>query len=36
VLTGAAAALAERRGVAGWRVSLTHTDRMAEAVAVAL
>ncbi len=36
VLRGAAAALAERRGVSGWRLSLTHTDRVAEAVAVAL
>jgi phosphopantetheinyl transferase (holo-ACP synthase) len=36
VLHGAAAALAAERGVAGWRVSLTHTRTMAEAVAVAL
>jgi len=36
VLRGAAAALADRQGVSGWRLSLTHTDRTAEAVAVAL
>jgi holo-[acyl-carrier protein] synthase len=36
VLRGQAAELATRRGVVGWRVSLTHTERMAEAVAVAL
>jgi len=36
VLSGRAAALAADRGVAGWRVSLTHTDSMAEAVVVAL
>jgi|SRR5205809_242808 len=36
VLRGAAAALAGERGVTGWRVSLTHTGTMAEAVAVAL
>jgi holo-[acyl-carrier protein] synthase len=36
VLTGAAAALAHRRGVSSWRVSLAHTHRAAEAVAVAL
>lgn len=35
-LHGAAAALAAERGVAGWRVSLTHTRTMAEAVALAL
>ena len=36
VLTGAAAALARDRGVTSWQVSLTHTHRVAEAVAVAL
>ncbi len=36
VLTGTAAALARGRGVAGWRLSLTHTSSVAEAVAVAL
>ena len=36
VLTGRAAALADGLGVAGWRVSLTHTDSVAEAVVVAL
>jgi holo-[acyl-carrier protein] synthase len=36
LLTGAAAALAHDRGVTGWRLSLTHTDLVAEAVAVAL
>ena len=36
VLSGRAAALAADRGVAGWRVSLTHTDSVAEAVVVAL
>ncbi len=35
-LTGGAAALAERRAVTGWRLSLTHTATMAEAVALAL
>ncbi len=35
-LTGGAAALARRKGVAGWRLSLTHTATVAEAVAVAL
>jgi holo-[acyl-carrier protein] synthase len=35
-LTGRAAALAVERGIATWRVSLTHTDQVAEAVAVAL
>jgi holo-[acyl-carrier protein] synthase len=35
-LRGRAAALAGERGVTGWRLSLTHTHRMAEAVAVAL
>jgi holo-[acyl-carrier protein] synthase len=36
VLRGKAAALAEQRGVTGWHLSLTHTDSMAMAVAVAL
>jgi holo-[acyl-carrier protein] synthase len=36
VLHGAAAGLAAERGVAGWRVSLTHTRTTAEAVAIAL
>jgi holo-[acyl-carrier protein] synthase len=36
VLRGEAAALAARRGVAAWRLSLTHTATLAEAVAVAL
>jgi holo-[acyl-carrier protein] synthase len=36
VLRGGAARLAAERGVAGWRLSLTHTDRTASAVAVAL
>ena len=36
VLTGGAAALADRLGVGGWRLSLTHTETMAQAVAVAL
>jgi holo-[acyl-carrier protein] synthase len=35
-LSGGAAALAERKGVTGWRLSLTHTATVAEAVAVAL
>jgi holo-[acyl-carrier protein] synthase len=36
VLRGEAEALASRLGVAGWRLSLTHTDALAQAVAVAL
>jgi len=36
VLSGRAAALAADLGVAGWRVSLTHTTSVAEAVVVAL
>ncbi len=36
VLRGKAAALAAERGVTGWHLSLTHTDTMAMAVAVAL
>jgi holo-[acyl-carrier protein] synthase len=35
-LTGAAAALATRQGVATWHVSLTHTAGLAEAVVAAL
>ncbi len=36
VLSGAAAALAAERGVALWRVSLTHTETVAIAMVVAL
>jgi holo-[acyl-carrier protein] synthase len=36
VLRGAAAALADARGVTAWRLSISHTHRVAEAVAVAL
>src|SRR5438874_7290129 len=36
VLRGRAAALANELGVRGWELSLTHTDRTAHAVAVAL
>jgi holo-[acyl-carrier protein] synthase len=36
ILRGAAKALANRMGVEAWRLSLTHTDAMAQAVAVAL
>ena len=36
VLRGEAEALAERLGVEGWRLSLTHTESLAQAVAVAL
>ncbi len=36
VLHGAADALARRLGVEEWRLSLTHTDALAQAVAVAL
>jgi holo-[acyl-carrier protein] synthase len=35
-LRGRAAALAAERGAVGWHLSLTHTDSMAMAVAVAL
>ena len=35
-LRGRAEALARQQGVTGWRLSLTHTHRVAEAVAVAL
>ena len=36
LVRGRAAALAEERGITGWRVSLTHTERTASAVVVAL
>jgi holo-[acyl-carrier protein] synthase len=36
VVIGAAAELAARMGVRTWKVSLTHTDAVAEAVVVAL
>lgn len=36
VLRGAAADLARDQGVAAWRLSMTHTASVAEAVAVAL
>ena len=36
ILRGGAEALAGRLGVAGWRLSLTHTESLAQAVAVAL
>ena len=35
-VAGRASELAERREVTGWRVSITHTDLMAEAVVLAL
>lgn len=35
-LHGAAAAVAEERGVCDWRLTLTHTSTLAQAVAVAL
>ena len=35
-LHGRAAELAAERGVTGWRLTLTHTSRVAQAVAVAL
>ncbi len=35
-LHGGADELARRLGVEGWRLSLTHTDQLAQAVAVAL
>ena len=35
-LRGRAEALAKQQGVTGWRLSLTHTHRVAEAVAIAL
>ncbi|MGH9279137.1 MAG: holo-ACP synthase [Acidimicrobiales bacterium] len=36
VLRGAAEQLASQLGVQGWRLSLTHTESLAQAVAVAL
>jgi holo-[acyl-carrier protein] synthase len=36
VMLGAAAALADRRGVGKWHVSLTHTATLAEAVVAAM
>jgi holo-[acyl-carrier protein] synthase len=36
LLHGRAAAMASDRGVTGWRLTLTHTDRVAHAIAVAL
>ncbi len=35
-LHGGALALAEARGITAWRLTLTHTHRVAEAIAVAL
>ena len=35
-LHGGAQALAEGLGISGWRLTLTHTHRVAEAIAVAL
>lgn len=35
-LHGKAAAMAAERGVTGWRLTLTHTSRVAQAIAVAL
>ena len=35
-LRGRAASLAAARGVAGWRLSITHTEQTAQAIAVAL
>ena len=35
-LHGRAAEVAERSGVGGWRLSLTHTSSLAQAVAIAL
>jgi len=35
-LSGGAVALAESLGVTGWHLSLTHTDHLAEAVALAV
>lgn len=36
LLHGKAAALAAERGVTEWRLTMTHTDRVAQAIAVAL
>jgi holo-[acyl-carrier protein] synthase len=35
-LHGGAEALASERGIRGWRLTMTHTHRVAEAIAVAL
>ena len=35
-LHGKAARMAEERGVTSWRLTLTHTERVAQAIAVAL
>jgi len=35
-LRGGAAALADRHGIGGWQVSLTHTEELAQAVVLAL
>jgi holo-[acyl-carrier protein] synthase len=35
-LHGGAQKLADERGIGGWRLTLTHTHRVAEAIAVAL
>src|SRR3954469_6353624 len=35
-VTGKAAELAADRGIGGWRISLTHTDLLAEAVVIAV
>jgi holo-[acyl-carrier protein] synthase len=35
-LHGGAERLAKERGIVGWRLSMTHTHRVAEAIAVAL
>lgn len=35
-LHGAAQALADERGIGGWLLTMTHTDRLAEAIAVAI
>lgn len=35
-LHGGAQTLADERGITGWRLTLTHTHRLAEAIAVAL
>ena len=36
LLHGGAQRLADERGIGAWRLSMTHTHRMAEAIAVAL
>ncbi len=36
VLHGGAERLAKERGILGWRLTMTHTHRVAEAIAVAL